>query len=97
MPVIEMSVRLYRKIDGTWTEQWRDVTDESGRASTSVNSSSGPWICRLEFDVDGYFFTLGAIPFYPMISISFRIFNPAQPYCISVLVTPYAYTICKEN
>jgi 5-hydroxyisourate hydrolase len=96
-PAIGVPIRLSSQIDGTWTEQWRDKTGEDGRASTGTNTRISRGACRLEFDLDGYFVTLGAKPFYPIATISLQLSEITNAYRVALLITPFAYTVFKED
>jgi 5-hydroxyisourate hydrolase len=96
-PAIGVPIRLNSQIDGAWTEQWRDRTGEDGRASTGTNIRFSRGVWRLEFDVDGYFATLGAKSFYPIATINFQLSETTSSYCIALLITPFAYTVFKED
>jgi 5-hydroxyisourate hydrolase len=95
-PVIGMSVRLDRHIDGSWIEQLRDKTDDDG-VSGGPSAPVERGVYRLELDLDGYFSSLGITPFYPAINIVFRIGDPNYSYRISLLITPSAFTTYQQN
>jgi 5-hydroxyisourate hydrolase len=90
-PAVGVPVRLERDIDGAWVEQERDLTDDEGCISQLGNAGLARGIYRLEFDLDSYFFSLGIAPFYPAVSIRFRMTDPTRPCDISLLITPSAY------
>ena len=96
-PTIGMNVRLDRDLDGTWIEERRDQTDEGGSISDWVNAPLARGSYQLEFDLDGYFSSLGVMPFYPVVTLRFRVLDPVQSHGISLLITPYAYFTYQQN
>ena len=90
-PVIGMSARLDSQIDGAWIEQLRVKTDDKGDVSGWPDWSVARGLYRLELDLDGYFSSLGITPFYPAITIRFRIIDPSYEHHISILITPSSY------
>lgn len=96
-PVIGMSGRLDSRIDGAWVEQLRVKTDGRGTLSGSPDWPLTRGLYQLELDLDGYFSSLGIIPFYPAITICFRIADPSYVHQISLLITPTAYMTYQQD
>jgi 5-hydroxyisourate hydrolase len=96
-PAIGMSVRLDRDLDGIWITEKRNHIDDDGRVSDWVNSTLAYGAYQLEFDLDGYFSSLGVMPFYPAVTLTFRVLDPAQLIDLSLLITPYAYFTYQQN
>jgi 5-hydroxyisourate hydrolase-like protein (transthyretin family) len=96
-PPIGMSVRLDRELDGSWIPEEKDLTDDNGRIIDWMDSPLECGIYKLEFDLDGYFSSLGVMPFHPVIILSFRVLDPAHLIDISLLITPYAYFTYQQN
>jgi 5-hydroxyisourate hydrolase len=96
-PPIGMTVRLDREFDGTWIAEKKDLTDDDGRIKDWVDSPLPRGAYKLEFDLDSYFSSLGVMPFYPVVTLSFRVLDPAHPLDISLLITPYAYFTYQQN
>jgi 5-hydroxyisourate hydrolase len=96
-PAIGLPLRLSSQVDGTWTERWRDQTGEDGSASTGADIPLARGVCRLEFDLDGYFATLGAKSFYPIATVNFQLSETTSSYRIALLITPFAYLVFKED
>jgi 5-hydroxyisourate hydrolase len=90
-PATGVSVRLDRDIEGSWTEQKWDVTDEEGNIAKLCDAQFTRGVYRLEFDLDSYFSSMGVTPFYPVVTMKFRIADPGQNHHISLLITPSAY------
>jgi 5-hydroxyisourate hydrolase len=96
-PVIGMSVRLERDVGRTWIEQLRTQTDDQGRLADWLPNPLDRGVYRLEFDLDGYFASLGIAAFYPSIIICFRIADPDDAHCIPLLITSNAFMTYKQN
>jgi 5-hydroxyisourate hydrolase len=96
-PATGMSVRLDRNVEGAWTEQGRDRTDNYGciREWSELPLARGTY--RLKFDLDDYFSSLGIAPLYPDVTIRFRIPDQDHLCHISLLVTPAAYFTYQQN
>jgi 5-hydroxyisourate hydrolase len=96
-PVVGMSARLDSQIDGVWTEQLRIKTDDKGSFSSWPEWSLTRGFYQLELDLDGYFSSLGITPFYPSITICFRITDPTYEHHIFLLITPFSYVTYQQN
>lgn len=89
-PAIGMAVLLMREVDGVFTEQWRDRTDNDGRISGLHNSPLPRGSYALELDLESYFCTLGFRPLNSAITMRFYMPGEDHHYGLSVLVTPSA-------
>ncbi|HEV2450675.1 MAG TPA: hydroxyisourate hydrolase [Streptosporangiaceae bacterium] len=96
-PPIGLSVRLDREFDGAWITEKKDLTDHDGRINDWVDSPLPRGAYKLEFDLDSYFSSLGVMSFYPVVALSFRVFDPNRLLDISLLITPYAYFTYQQN
>jgi hydroxyisourate hydrolase len=90
-PAADMAVSLSRDGSGEWREQARGRTDADGRLADWPPGSVTRGIHRLEFDLDGYFASIGITPFYPRVAIVFRMIDPLVPIHIPLLITPHGY------
>jgi 5-hydroxyisourate hydrolase len=84
----DMAIRLCRDLGDAWQDQARGRTDAAGRL---VIRPVARGIYQVECDLDGYFAGLGVTPFYPRISIVFRVSDVAAAFAISLLITPHGY------
>ena len=96
-PATGVSVRLDREIEGSWAEQKWDMTDEEGNIFRLGDAPFPRGVYRLEFDLDSYFSSMGITPFYPVVSVKFRIAEPDQTHHISLLITPSAYCTYRRQ
>jgi len=88
-----VAVRLSVDRGGVWQEQARGRTDASGRAG-AWQSQVG--LHQIECDLDGYFAGLGVVPFYPSVSVVFRVSDVNAAYRIPLLITPHGYGTFRE-
>ncbi len=96
-PLVGLAARLKSCIDGAWIEQVHAKTDEDGRICEWPGPALARGVYQLELDLDGYFSGLGITPFYPAITVSFRIIDPDSSNCISMLITPSACVTYRQN
>jgi 5-hydroxyisourate hydrolase len=88
-PVAGMEVVLEKKDGAGWTSLGRGATDADGRVVDLLRSdhllAQGTY--RLTF------FTGAAMSgFFPEVTISFSVDDPAQHYHVPLLVSPFGYT-----
>src|SRR5260370_15722722 len=89
-PAVNMAVRLMREVDGVFTEQWLNRTNDEGRVLSLQNSPLARGSYALEFDLEGYFCALGFTPLNSACTMRFRSPGENRHYRLSVLVTPSA-------
>lgn len=77
-------------------ERKERCTDADGRLSIQLDDDLPSRVCDIEFDINGYFATLGATPFYPRINIVVRLSHSISRYEIIVLITPSSYCVIRE-
>lgn len=86
-----LAVRLDRADGGGWTEVARAKTDDDGHVSTWQSAIDSPGAYRLEFGTDSYFTSLGITPFYPVVTVEFRLPDPGYPHQVRLLLTPWSF------
>jgi 5-hydroxyisourate hydrolase-like protein (transthyretin family) len=96
-PLTGVRARLQSHAEGTWIERAYAKTDDEGWICQWPGSTLARGIYQLELDLDGYFSGLGIAPFYPAITIRFRIVDPERSNCISMLITPSACVTYRQN
>jgi 5-hydroxyisourate hydrolase len=52
---------------------------------------------RLTFDTAGYFAATGQRGFFPVVSVSFTLSEPAEHYHIPLLLSPYTYSVYRGS
>jgi len=94
-PAVGVPVRLERDTGTGWTIVARGLTDFDGRLAGWVDSArlaAGPH--RLVFDTGSY---LGPSAFYPEVTVSFVITDPAEHYHVPLLLSPFAYSTYRGS
>lgn len=80
-----------------WQVIGRATTDDNGRVrSFGDKAGSAPGLYRLNFDMSRYP-AAGAEPFFPEISVVFRVSEPGAHYHVPVVVSPYGYSTYRGN
>jgi 5-hydroxyisourate hydrolase-like protein (transthyretin family) len=95
-PATGLSVSFSRELEGVLVEKWRDHTDDDGRISGLPNPSQ-PGSYTVEFDLDGYFRTLGYAPINSAISMRFHVTGETRYYGLSLLITPSSCVAFRED
>lgn len=86
-----------RGADGKWTLAGSAQTDSNGRVRTFGDSSefsAGDY--RLDFDMSAYPDS-ASTPFFPEISVTFRVKDASGHYHVPVVVSPYGYSTYRGN
>jgi 5-hydroxyisourate hydrolase len=96
-PAAGVCIRLLTETEGIKTERLRQYTDSEGCMVAELSASLAPGLGRLVLDINGYFATLGVSPFYPDVTVSFRLSNSISAYKIIIIVTPSTYAVFKGN
>jgi 5-hydroxyisourate hydrolase len=95
-PAADMGIRLSRDRGGEWHEEARGRTDVNGYLADLPPGTMTRGIHRLDVDLDEYFAGIGVMPFYPRITIIFRVTDLTASYHIPVLITPHAYATYSD-
>ncbi|MBB5712560.1 hydroxyisourate hydrolase [Sphingomonas xinjiangensis] len=86
-----------RNADGGWQEVGTASTDANGRVRSFGDSKAfGIGVYRLAFDMSGYP-NAAASPFFPEITLTFRVTDQAGHYHVPVVVSPYGYSTYRGN
>ena len=91
-PAQGVEVRLQTEDGGPIAEA---VTNHDGRVPDLGPDHLAPGIYRVTFEVDSY--AGGAAPFYPRVSIDFRVAAGQAHYHIPLLLSPYSYTTYRGS
>jgi len=68
------------------------VTDGDGRSGALGPDQPAIGTYRLTFDTAAYFAATGQSGFFPTVSVTFSLTDPARHHHVPVLLSPYAYT-----
>ncbi|MGV9010027.1 hydroxyisourate hydrolase [Brevundimonas sp.] len=86
-----------RAADGQWVQVGQAMTDSDGRVRSFGESGAfGTGTYRLQFDMSDYP-TASAAPFFPEITLTFRVSDAAGHYHVPVVVSPYGYSTYRGN
>ena len=86
-----------RADDGHWQKVGTATTDADGRVRNFGDAKSfNTGIYRLQFDMSRYP-DASASPFFPEITLTFRVIDKAGHYHVPVVVSPYGYSTYRGN
>ena len=86
-----------RADDGRWQKVGTATTDADGRVRSFEDAKSfDTGIYRLQFDMSRYPDS-SASPFFPEITLTFRVTDKAGHYHVPVVVSPYGYSTYRGN
>ncbi|MCD2323900.1 hydroxyisourate hydrolase [Sphingomonas sp. IC-56] len=91
-------VVLYkRSADGGWQKVGAATTDANGRVRSFGDANAFDiGLYRLQFDMSAYP-NAAASPFFPEITLTFRVTDRAGHYHVPVVVSPYGYSTYRGN
>ena len=97
-PAIGVPVTLERRSDaGSWRPVAEATTDDDGRAADLIDATEvSAGLYRLVFDVAGYA-EMEDRPFFPSITLTFRVADPAEHYHVPLLLSPFGYTTYRGS
>lgn len=87
----------HRSVAGDWAQVGSAKTDANGRVRSfgeGANFKAGDY--RLTFDMTSYP-DAKAQPFFPEITVTFRVTDDAAHYHVPVVVSPYGYSTYRGN
>jgi 5-hydroxyisourate hydrolase len=94
-------VPLVLRVAGTeWQGLADGVTDADGRYRFSDRGGSDQLPAgtyRVEFDTGSYFSASGQVGFYPEVSVTFEITDPAAHHHVPLLLSPFAYSTYRGS
>ncbi|UZK68813.1 hydroxyisourate hydrolase [Sphingomonas sp. S1-29] len=86
-----------RSIDGRWQKVGSATTDAEGRIRQfDERKAFDDGVYRLQFDMSNYP-NASAAPFFPEITLTFRVIDNAAHYHVPVVVSPYGYSTYRGN
>ncbi|KQM96313.1 hydroxyisourate hydrolase [Sphingomonas sp. Leaf226] len=86
-----------RADDGRWQKVGTATTDADGRVRSFGDTKSfDTGIYKLQFDMSRYP-DASASPFFPEITLTFRVIDTAGHYHVPVVVSPYGYSTYRGN
>lgn len=100
-PARDVPVVLFRFAPQGWTRCAGGRTDADGRLRPADDEGgevvlrSG--IYRLDFDTRAYFSATGQVGFYPQVSVTFEVTDPAAHHHVPLLLSPFAYSTYRGS
>jgi 5-hydroxyisourate hydrolase len=83
-----------------WRTLAEAVTDADGRYRYSDRAGSDDFPAgryRVEFDTGSYYSASGQIGFYPEVSVTFEVTDPAAHHHVPLLLSPFAYSTYRGS
>jgi 5-hydroxyisourate hydrolase len=99
-PASGVRVRLERAVDDGWTPAGDGTTGPDGRLrlpGDPAAADGGPGVYRMTFGSGAYFRARGCATFYPEVSITFEMTEPAGHYHVPLLLSPFAYSTYRGS
>ncbi len=84
-------------LDGAGTTLVTGITNSDGRIPDFGPELLPVGTYSLLFDTGSYFTATGQIGFYPSITITFALSDPAVHYHVPVLLSPFAYSTYRGS
>jgi 5-hydroxyisourate hydrolase len=98
-PASGVSLSLSRLVVTGGEEGWAPVdageTGADGRHRFGAPTATG--VYRLTFGSGGYFALLGVSTFYPFVTITFEVSDPAGHYHVPLLLSPFGYSTYRGS
>ena len=83
-----------------WQTLAEGVTDADGRYRYSDQAGSDRFPAgryRVEFDTGSYYSASGQVGFYPEVSVTFEVTDPAAHHHVPLLLSPFAYSTYRGS
>lgn len=98
-PAEGIKVQLETMQGEKWFDLARGATNKDGRVADLLDPALplAKGIYRLTFDTRGYFAGLGVDTFFPYVTITFEIHEPAQHYHVPLLLSPFGYSTYRGS
>ena len=98
-PAAGVTVILELRQTSEWAPIGRGETDANGRLSTLMDGREiTRGIYRLIFDTGAYHRDQAIVaPFFPEVTITFNVRDPADDYHVPLLVSPYGYSTYRGS
>jgi len=86
-----------RTAGGGWQKVGTAITNAEGRVRSFGDAKAfDTGVYRLQFDMSGYP-DAAASPFFPEITLTFRVTDNAGHYHVPVVISPYGYSTYRGN
>ncbi|MDX6319229.1 MAG: 5-hydroxyisourate hydrolase [Nocardioidaceae bacterium] len=95
VPAYGIAVTLDSQVDGEWRRVAEGTTDADGRIRELGAPAAGRH--RIGFDTGAYFARAGVAAFYPEVTVTFEIADPAAHHHVPLLLSPFAYSTYRGS
>ena len=82
-------------VDGDWRTIAEGHTDADGRIGALGNPGEG--VHRLWFGTGAYFAAAGVDTFYPEVTVTFTVVDPAAHHHVPLLLSPFAFSTYRGS
>ena len=100
-PARDVHVVLFRLAPEGWTRCADGRTDADGRLRPADDDGREvhleQCVYRLDFDTAAYFRATGQVGFYPQVSVTFEVTDPAARHHVPLLLSPFAYSTYRGS
>lgn len=96
-PASGIAVQLAAASDQSWELLAEGVTDDDGRIRELGPEHVNAGHYRLTFDTARYFSERGEPAFFPEVSVTFVIADPAAHYHVPILLSPFAFSTYRGS
>jgi len=99
-PAADVPVALLSAAEPGWHPLAEGVTDSDGRYRYTDQAGSeeiAAGIYRVVFDTGAYYSASGQAGFYPEVSVTFRVTDPAAHHHVPLLLSPFAYSTYRGS
>lgn len=96
-PAGGVTVKLQAATQGGWTSLGSTRTDTDGRVNRLGPEHVTAGRYRLVFDTEGYFTARGVDSFFPEVTVTFTVTDPAAHYHVPVLLSPFAVSTYRGS
>ena len=98
-PASGIGITLERLVSGVWTKAGAGTTNDDGRVKSMLPDgeaiTAGTY--RLTFATGDYFAQQATRGFYPEVSITFEVVNPAEHFHVPLLLNPYGFSTYRGS
>ena len=94
-PAEGIVVRWDERVDGEWRTAAQGRTDADGRIGALGNPGAG--IHRIRFDTGDYFDAADVAAFYPEVTVTFTVVDPAAHHHVPLLLSPFAFSTYRGS
>jgi 5-hydroxyisourate hydrolase len=96
-PAAGVAVRLEVRDGSGWRPLGDGVTDQDGRVRELGPGTIAAGHHRLIFDTAAYFAADGRESFFPEVTVTFTVTEPAQHHHVPILLSPFAFSTYRGS